>query len=428
MAAEDAREVVRSILEQIVFQACVQIDFTVNLVCTLWDNLPSDIKANYADPVQLGSALDRCYPKYTVKDKEVHPKSGEERTNHNTQKHIEHCWTKTRNLTEENYPEFYKNYRRTKFGVDPYGNVVSYPENSGNRSLTKYDVDHELAWARGGKSSEKNFTACQWSANRNVKSDKLLCTLTMGEMQTGVSVAQFNALMEFISTKGKKGSANYQADEAKLFGWLRRPAELGSSIRNFGNATERCVTTGGAPDGQLLWDFLENNFQGETITKLRGEVTAANACAAAFEARAEAAEARAEAVEARAAAAEAQLAKAPVPQVPPSPPRLTGSPDSTSLADRPPTPPRHDVGPLTHRLSHMYIGSSAKKPQKSQKSQNWGIPLKKDGTPNKNYTSERPLNKDGSLNMKYNINKKAKPTSKKKATPASKKKAKGKKK
>ena len=111
---------------------------------------------------------------------------------------------------------------------------------------------------------------------------------------------------------------------------------------------------------------------------------------------------------------------------PPSPGSAPAPAVSTSLADKPPTPPRHDVDPLTQRLCHMSIGSSAKKPQTSVK---WGIPLKKDGTPNRNYTSPRPLNKDGSLNMKFAINKKkATPTSKKKATPASKKKAKGKKK
>lgn len=228
-----------------------------------------------------------------------------------------------RKHTRKNYLEFYKSYGKDKFLVDPYGNVVSRPGDSGNRSLTKYDVDHELAWARGGLSTINNFTACQWSANRNVKSDKLLCTLTKEEMQTGVSVAQFNVLMQFLLDRHDQNArlTNYQADEAKLFGWLRRPPNKDSAIANFGEATEHCcVTTGGAPDGQLLWDFLEINFQGETITNLRGEVTAANACAAAFEARAEAAEARVKELE-------AQLARAPVPQVPPSPPRLTGAPD-----------------------------------------------------------------------------------------------------
>jgi len=49
--------------------------------------------------------------------------------------------------------------------------------------------------------------ACQYAANRDAKRAKLLCTLTKEEMQRGISVKQFEALLKYCSEKegGKRG-------------------------------------------------------------------------------------------------------------------------------------------------------------------------------------------------------------------------------
>lgn len=194
-----------------------------------------------------------------------------------------------------------------KFRVDPYGNVVAHPVLADNHSLTKFDVDHMFPWSRGGRSVKANFSACQNHANRFIKKDHLLVSLSPKAMQCGLSVTQFLGLMEFAEQRagGKSNRSNSAKQQARVKGWLTSGPGAGEGLYNFAAKTR-------GMNAEQLWTFFESWFD---KARAVGEDDAAraneSAALAALKLRLEAAEARAAAAEARVASLEKeQLSRA----------------------------------------------------------------------------------------------------------------------
>ena len=72
MATENAESVVQSIMEQILFVACVRINFTMDTITKkqVWDELPVELQNNFNDREQLIHALDLLH-----RAPEIHPET-----------------------------------------------------------------------------------------------------------------------------------------------------------------------------------------------------------------------------------------------------------------------------------------------------------------------------------------------------------------
>lgn len=179
---------------------------------------------------------------------------------------IEYCWNQIEaggRLTGPHWKGLLGQYADL-FRVDRYGNVIANRSSliSNNHSITFFDVDHIFAWSRGGRSVRNNFVACQYAANRDAKRAKLLCTLTKEEMQRGISVKQFEALLKYCSEKegGKRAGNNVANNRQQVVAWLTMTPRKSQGISNFQASTADLVKDG-EPDGEALWNFLENYFR-----------------------------------------------------------------------------------------------------------------------------------------------------------------------
>lgn len=162
---------------------------------------------------------------------------------------INYCWDSLSH-THKCIPSKY----RDMFRVDMYQNVVSILASDG--SLCKFDVDHVFPWCRGGRSVRSNFVACQHDANRRVKSDKLLQSLSANEMNCGLTPRQFSALLQYADLKSEEkggGRRDKQFYRDIATQWLLRSPRNGHALTNFKESVH------GSEDGEKLWSFFENH-------------------------------------------------------------------------------------------------------------------------------------------------------------------------
>eukprot|EP01047_Picozoa_sp_COSAG01_P064522 COSAG01_NODE_8555_length_2743_cov_12.852496_2_plen_437_part_00 len=82
------------------------------------------------------------------------------------------------------------------FRVDAFGNVVCL--GSDTRSVTGFQVDHIFPNSRGGLSHNDNGIALYWGANQGVKSDHLVNTLAVTDMQCGLRADDLLTLVDDI--------------------------------------------------------------------------------------------------------------------------------------------------------------------------------------------------------------------------------------
>ena len=182
----------------------------------------------------------------------------------NERGNIEYCWIETGEQLSSELKGLLGQKYADLFRVDRYGNVIAnrLSDLSNKDSITFFDVDHIFAWSRGGRSVRNNFVACQYAANRDAKRAKLLCTLTKEEMQRGISVKQFEALLKYCSEKegGKRAGNNVANNRQQVVAWLTMTPRKSQGISNFQASTADLVKDG-EPDGEALWNFLENYFR-----------------------------------------------------------------------------------------------------------------------------------------------------------------------
>lgn len=194
---------------------------------------------------------DRNYPNI------VERTGGEKRTLHETMSYrsskttnedvIQWCWDSLSQSNEDIVSKF-----RNQFRVDMYGNVVARSASDG--ALCKFDVDHLFPWSRGGRSVKCNFSAVQWDANRRVKREHLIPTLSPGKMLAGISAPQFRALMELAQQRGGRAQRrNIKFEEDRVVNWLTHGPKKSFAISNFQELVE------GSTDGQTLWNFFEEH-------------------------------------------------------------------------------------------------------------------------------------------------------------------------
>jgi hypothetical protein len=166
----------------------------------------------------------------------------------------------------ENMTSFEKCANIPKYGsskflgwkIDRYGNVINHT--AFNKSLTFYDVDHIWPWSRGGRSVNENFECVHYHANRTVKNAKLIQRLSLSEMQTGISAAQFDELMKYcmVRSKGERTHTHKaQVNKSLVLSWLVRAPDKGESI---GVAWKDA----NLQTGEDMWNFLEERFQSDT--------------------------------------------------------------------------------------------------------------------------------------------------------------------
>ena len=162
---------------------------------------------------------------------------------------IAFCWDSLRH-THPCIPSKFSD----KFRVDMYGNVVSIDSSDG--ALCKFDVDHIFPWCRGGRSARNNFVACQWDANRRVKSDTLLQALSARDMACGLSPEQFSALLKYAEIKGKTnggGRRDVSHFRDRAIHWLIQGPRKGFALSNFRELVKN------TEDGATLWSFFESH-------------------------------------------------------------------------------------------------------------------------------------------------------------------------
>ena len=140
----------------------------------------------------------------------------------------------------EQKPRGYNSYisKFSKFRLDMYGNVITLPASvdgglASNNALTFFDIDHVFPFCRGGRSVKENFAAVQCVANRSVKSDNLLQTLSPRQMNCGLMATQLISMVEWVEEKfgDERNTKNSLLDS--IIGWLTKSPMNGDTFSRF---------------------------------------------------------------------------------------------------------------------------------------------------------------------------------------------------
>jgi hypothetical protein len=207
---------------------------------------------------------DLKYPNISVKKGKIthttHESSSFRCTQTTNQATIKFCW--------DSLPHTHRcipSKLMDRFRVDMYGNVVSIE--ASDSAVCKFDVDHLFPWSRGGRSVHSNFVACQWDANRRVKSNTLIQALRAEEMACGLSPEQFAALMAHVEIIGKASRRDKAWAKDKVERWLLCGPRKGFALSNFRSQVNNTT------DGSMLWEFFSANEAAQDNAGVSGEIS-----------------------------------------------------------------------------------------------------------------------------------------------------------
>ena len=100
-------------------------------------------------------------------------------------------------------------------------------------AICGFDIDHSFAYSRGGKTVESNLVGCHHAANRDVKSNFILQSLSPDEMNTGISSEQLRIVAEGLAASYKKRGQDVSSALWRLTAYLTTPPGVGMRIANF---------------------------------------------------------------------------------------------------------------------------------------------------------------------------------------------------
>ena len=194
---------------------------------------------------------------------------------------IKHCFDKCKRPTWPGHLGAYSKKLLELFRVDPWGNMVCLPATAGglasNDALCFFDVDHTFPFSRGGRSTRVNFEALQCCANRYIKSDNLVQSLSPVEMQCGISAAQLLAMVQYCEElvrgrrlKDVKHWLNIKDGKIKV--WLTSgPGPSRGSFLSFQADVKRST------DGESLVRYFEDREIQDVLARRGGDANAVGA-------------------------------------------------------------------------------------------------------------------------------------------------------
>ena len=116
--------------------------------------------------------------------------------------------------------------------------------------------------ARGGETVIGNLNGCQHAANREVKGEFLLQSLSPDEMLCGISAEQLISVAEGVVASFKTRGQDVSSALSRLTGYLETPPATGKHVNNFQEISAGTIN-GGKLHGILL---NYHNGSGPSVT------------------------------------------------------------------------------------------------------------------------------------------------------------------